>query len=263
MVFLLRLGRVAQLGSRLTARKMTGKADKIIYTLTDEAPALATYSLLPILQRFIAPAGIKVETSDISVASRILAQFADKLPPGQKEPDNLAALGELCKRPEALIIKLPNVSASIPQLNEAIAELQSQGYKIPNYPQMPKNAEEEEIKSRYAKASSNHLALTRTRIPIIFPNDQAHPYQLLSLHKTLKSYFCAAHACVAQASYCFDSRALKFYTFLSRFWAALSTLSSARETQTAAWRLLLRSTRKRIRTSLEPGARIQRPTSHT
>lgn len=127
------------------------KETKIIYTLTDEAPALATFSLLPILRRFIDPAGIKVESSDISVASRILAQFNDKLPADQQEPDNLAALGELCKTPEAIVIKLPNVSASIPQLNEAITELQSQGYKIPNFPQVPKTPEEEEIKARYSK----------------------------------------------------------------------------------------------------------------
>jgi isocitrate dehydrogenase len=198
----------------MSARKMSGKADKIIYTLTDEAPALATYSLLPILQRFIAPAGIKVETSDISVASRILTQFADKLPPGQKEPDNLAALGELCKKPEALIIKLPNVSASIPQLNEAIAELQSQGFKIPNYPQMPKNAEEEEIKARYAKASKQ---------PCSFPHSDMHAPQLPfrftrkihskcpSLPQTNKVVLpCHSHACDVQTSHCFASRALMF-----------------------------------------------------
>ena len=186
-------------------------SDKIIYTITDEAPMLATYSLLPVIQRFAKPAGIKVETSDISVAARIITQFNDRLKPeqqvlhalsksmtigpthsemlqlqdGEKSrfrqqsccspatpfrgrapllkhsqktvapqvPDNLADLGKLCKTPGANIIKLPNVSASIPQLNEAIAELQSKGYNIPNYPQVPKTPEEEEIKARYAKVA--------------------------------------------------------------------------------------------------------------
>ncbi len=110
---------------------------KIIYTHTDEAPALATYSLLPIVQAFAAAADVDVELRDISLAGRILAQFPDSLTPEQRVPDVLAELGELAKTPEANIIKLPNVSASLPQIKAAIAELQSQGYAIPDYPADP------------------------------------------------------------------------------------------------------------------------------
>ncbi len=124
---------------------------KIIYTETDEAPALATCSLLPIIRAFTAPAGIKVETSDISLAGRIIANFPENLDPDRRIPDTLSELGELTKKPEANIIKLPNVSASIPQLKTAIKELQSHGYKIPDYPEDPQNDAEKEIKSRYAK----------------------------------------------------------------------------------------------------------------
>ncbi|HEX5125545.1 MAG TPA: NADP-dependent isocitrate dehydrogenase [Rhodocyclaceae bacterium] len=126
-------------------------SEKIIYTLTDEAPALATYSFLPIVQAFTRPAGIKVETRDISVAARILSNFADFLKPEQKVSDALAELGELAKTPQANIIKLPNVSASVPQLKAAIKELQSQGYAIPDYPEAPANDDEQKIKARYAK----------------------------------------------------------------------------------------------------------------
>ena len=105
---------------------------RIIYTRTDEAPLLATYSLLPIISAYAAKAGVEVETRDISVASRILAQFG-------LADDALAELGDLAKTPEANIIKLPNISASIPQLKAAIKELQSQGYKVPDYPEEPKN----------------------------------------------------------------------------------------------------------------------------
>src|SRR4029450_8698697 len=106
----------------------------IIYTKTDEAPALATYSLLPIVQAFAKHAGIAVELRDISLAGRILAQFSDRRPEGQKAGDALAELGALTLQPDANIIKLPNISASVPQLKEAIAELQSHGYKVPDYP---------------------------------------------------------------------------------------------------------------------------------
>jgi isocitrate dehydrogenase len=122
---------------------------KIMYTKTDEAPALATYSLLPIIRRFTDPAGIDVELADISVAARILAAFPERLTAEQRVPDTLAALGELAKTPEANIIKLPNVSASLPQLIEAIAELQGRGYDIPNYTAEPKTDEERDIKARY------------------------------------------------------------------------------------------------------------------
>ena len=126
-------------------------APKIIYTETDESPALATYSLLPIVQAFSKAAGIDVETRDISLAGRIIATFPEKLNEDQMIGDALAELGELAKTPEANIIKLPNISASIPQLTAAIKELQGQGYDIPDYPQDPQNPEEEEIKSRYAR----------------------------------------------------------------------------------------------------------------
>lgn len=130
---------------------MTTETSKIIYTQTDEAPALATYSLLPILNAFSSAAGISVESSDISLAARILSSFPEHLTENQKVADALAELGELTLKPEANIIKLPNISASIPQLKNAIAELQSQGYNIPNYPDEPANDEEKEIKARYAK----------------------------------------------------------------------------------------------------------------
>jgi isocitrate dehydrogenase len=124
---------------------------KIIYTKTDEAPMLATYSLLPIINAYAGLAGIAVESSDISVAARILASFPENLEENQRVPDNLSELGELALRPEANIIKLPNVSASIPQLKEAISELQSQGYNVPDYPEEPATEAEREINSRYAK----------------------------------------------------------------------------------------------------------------
>ena len=124
---------------------------KIIYTRTDEAPALATYSLLPIVEAFTAAAGIAVETRDISLAGRILANFPEHLNEGQKLGDALAELGELAKTPEANIIKLPNISASVPQLNAAIEELQSQGYAVPDYPEEPQDEAETAIRARYAK----------------------------------------------------------------------------------------------------------------
>jgi isocitrate dehydrogenase len=124
---------------------------KIVYTYTDEAPALATYSLLPIVQRFTHAAGVEIDKQDISLAGRILATFSDRLPAEQREPDALAALGELAKLPDANIVKLPNVSASIPQLTAAIKELQGHGYAVPDYPEAPQNDAEKAIKGRYAK----------------------------------------------------------------------------------------------------------------
>ena len=123
----------------------------IHWTKIDEAPALATYSLLPIVQSFLKGSGIDVETSDISLAGRILAQFPEHLSEDQRVEDNLAKLGELTLHPEANIIKLPNISASVPQLKAAIAELQSQGFNLPNYPENPTTEEEKEIADRYAK----------------------------------------------------------------------------------------------------------------
>lgn len=127
------------------------KTSKIVYTRTDEAPALATYSFLPIIKKFTKAASIEIETKDISLASRILAVFPENLTDGQKKSDALAELGELAKNPDANIIKLPNISASVPQLKEAIAELQLQGYTIPDYPEEPKNEDETEAKKRYDK----------------------------------------------------------------------------------------------------------------
>jgi isocitrate dehydrogenase len=124
------------------------KLPTIIYTKTDEAPALATYSLLPIVQAFTKHAGISVETRDISLAGRLIAQFPDFLSDEQKIADALAELGALTLRPEANIIKLPNISASVPQLKAAVAELQSKGYKLPGYPEAPKTEAETEIKAR-------------------------------------------------------------------------------------------------------------------
>jgi isocitrate dehydrogenase len=123
----------------------------IIYTETDEAPAMATYSLLPIVQAFARAAGVTVETRDISLSGRIIANFPDNLSAGQKLGDALAELGALAKTPQANIIKLPNISASVPQLLEAISELQGQGYAIPDYPEDPANKDEEAIKARYSK----------------------------------------------------------------------------------------------------------------
>ncbi|MBE9136029.1 NADP-dependent isocitrate dehydrogenase [Nodosilinea sp. LEGE 07088] len=130
---------------------MTESSAKIIYTLTDEAPALATYSFLPIVQAFAGAANVTVETQDISLAGRIIANFPDYLTPEQQQPDALALLGELTQTPDANIIKLPNISASIPQLDAAIKELQAKGYHVPDYPAEPKTATEADIKQRYAK----------------------------------------------------------------------------------------------------------------
>ncbi len=127
----------------------------IIYTQTDEAPALATQSFLPIVEAFLAPTGVRVETRDISLASRILATFPDKLSDDQKVRDALAELGALAKSPEANIIKLPNISASVPQLKTAIAELQSHGYDIPNYPDEPETDEERALQRRYDKVKGS------------------------------------------------------------------------------------------------------------
>ncbi|MGB6452295.1 MAG: NADP-dependent isocitrate dehydrogenase, partial [Steroidobacteraceae bacterium] len=124
---------------------------KIIYTLTDEAPALATYSLLPIVQAFARPASIVVETRDISLAGRILANFPDELTLKQRQPDDLAELGELAQTPQANIIKLPNISASVPQLKAAVAELRSQGYRVPEYPDEPADERERKVKTRFQK----------------------------------------------------------------------------------------------------------------
>ena len=127
----------------------------IVYTRTDEAPLLATYSFLPIIQAFTAAAGVKVESRDISLAGRIIAQFPDRLTEQQRQPDALAELGKLATTPQANIIKLPNISASVPQLKAAIAELQSQGYALPDYPDSPQSDEDKDVRARYDKAKGS------------------------------------------------------------------------------------------------------------
>ncbi len=128
---------------------------KIVYTHTDEAPALATASLLPIVQAFVAVAGVEIELRDISLSGRILAQFSDRLPDEQRVPDALAELGELAETPEANIIKLPNISASVPQLKAAIGELQSDGYELPDYPDEAGDDERREVRARYDKVKGS------------------------------------------------------------------------------------------------------------
>ncbi len=134
---------------------MTTSTSKIIYTLTDEAPALATASLLPIVRTFVAPAGIEVDTSDISLAARIVAEFPDRLTEAQRIPNNLAELGKLTLLPDTNIIKLPNISAPVAQLVAAIKELQAKGYALPDYPDNPANEAEKEIKARYARCTGS------------------------------------------------------------------------------------------------------------
>ena len=130
---------------------MPSDPGKIIWTEIDEAPALATYSFLPIVRKFTGGTGITIETADISLSGRILANFPENLTPTQRVPDWLTQLGELAKRPDANIVKLPNISASVPQLKAAIRELQGQGYKVPDYPENPATPAEQAIKTRYAK----------------------------------------------------------------------------------------------------------------
>ena len=134
---------------------MSDDTAKIIYTLTDEAPALATYSFLPIIDAFAGAAGVAVESRDVSLAARILAVFPDHLTEAQRVSDALSELGELCLRPEANIIKLPNISASLPQLKAAVAELQAKDYALPDYPDEPANDTERDIRSRYDKVKGS------------------------------------------------------------------------------------------------------------
>src|SRR5437763_3915409 len=124
---------------------------EIMWTKVDEAPALATYSLLPIVEAFVGAAGVSMKLQDISLAGRIIANFPEKLTPAQRINDELTELGELATKPEANIIKLPNISASIPQLKAAIKELQGKGYDVPDYPDNATTEAEKDIKSRYAK----------------------------------------------------------------------------------------------------------------
>ena len=158
---------------------------KIIYTRTDEAPLLATYSLKPVVEAFAATAGIDVETRDISLAGRILSQFSDYLSEEQRLDDALAELGKLAQTPEANIIKLPNISASVPQMKAAIAELQSQGYALPDYPDSPSTDEEKDVRARYdaVKGSAVNPVLREgnsdRRAPIAVKNfAKAHPHRM-------------------------------------------------------------------------------------
>ncbi|MGZ4495230.1 MAG: NADP-dependent isocitrate dehydrogenase, partial [Nocardioides sp.] len=128
---------------------------KIIYTHTDEAPALATHSLLPVISAYASTAGVDVETRDISLSGRIIAQFPERLTDEQRIDDALAQLGELAKKPEANIIKLPNISASVPQLKAAVKELQEQGYDLPDYPEDPQTDEEKDVRARYDKVKGS------------------------------------------------------------------------------------------------------------
>ena len=128
---------------------------KIIYTHTDEAPMLATHSFLPIVQAFASTAGVELETRDISLAGRIIATFPDYITEEQRIGDALAELGDLAKTPDANIIKLPNISASIPQLKAAIAELQAAGYALPDYPDNPSSDEETDVRARYDKVKGS------------------------------------------------------------------------------------------------------------
>ena len=158
---------------------------KIIYTRTDEAPLLATYSLKPVVEAFAATAGIDVETRDISLAGRILSQFSDYLSEEQRADDALAELGKLAQTPEANIIKLPNISASVPQMKAAIAELQSQGYALPDYPDSPSTNEEKDVRARYdaVKGSAVNPVLREgnsdRRAPVAVKNfAKAHPHRM-------------------------------------------------------------------------------------
>ena len=128
---------------------------KIIYTKTDEAPMLATHSLLPIIKAFSGKAGVAIDTKDISLAARVLATFSDYLEEDQRVDDALSELGKIAKNPEANIIKLPNISASLPQLIATVEELQSKGFKIPSYPEFPQTDEEKEIQLRYNKVKGS------------------------------------------------------------------------------------------------------------
>jgi isocitrate dehydrogenase len=127
----------------------------IIYTWTDEAPALATHALLPVVRAFAGAAGVPVETRDISLAGRVLAAFSDRLDPARRVRDDLAELGRLVEKPEANIIKLPNVSASVPQLKAAIVELRARGYPLPDYPESPTTPEERDVRARYDKVKGS------------------------------------------------------------------------------------------------------------
>jgi isocitrate dehydrogenase len=173
---------------------MTNTKPRIIYTHTDEAPALATCSLLPIIQAFASASDISIETRDISLAGRILSQFSDYLKPEQRAPDALTELGKLATTPEANIIKLPNISASMPQLKAAIAELQAHGYAIPDYPDAPANDKEKDVKARYdrVKGSAVNPVLREGNSDRRVPNSvkqyaRKHPHSMGAWSKDSKT----------------------------------------------------------------------------
>src|SRR6202171_774144 len=157
----------------------------IIYTLTDEAPALATYSFLPVVQAYASNAGINVETRDISLAGRIISSFPDRLEQHECIADDVAGVGELAKTPKATHIRLPNISASVPQLKASIAELRQQGYGLPNYPDAPKSDEDRDVRARYSKVMGSPVnpvlreGNSDRRAPASVKNyAQAHPHQM-------------------------------------------------------------------------------------
>jgi isocitrate dehydrogenase len=174
---------------------MSGTNEKIIYTKVDEAPALATYSFLPIVKAFAESTDVTVETKDISLAGRILANFSENLTESQRPPNDLAELGDLVKKPEANIIKLPCISASIPQLKAAIKELQGHGYNIPDYPEEPSNESEKEIKARFDKIKGSavnpvlRMGNSDRRVPIPVKNyAKKHPHTMGAWTSDSKSH---------------------------------------------------------------------------
>ena len=179
---------------------MAAEKSKIIYTLTDEAPMLATASLLPIVKVFAAPAGIDVVTSDISVAARVLGEFPEFLTAEQKAPDNLAELGKLTLTPEANIIKLPNISASVSQLQACIKELQGKGYAVPDYPEDPKTDEDKAIRARYGKCTGSAVnpvlreGNSDRRAPLAVKNyARKHPHSMADWSQASRSHVSHMH----------------------------------------------------------------------
>ncbi len=167
----------------------------IVWTKIDEAPYLATFSLLPIVEAFTKDADVNIELRDISLAGRIIAEFSDKLPENLRQPDELAYLGELVNKPEANVIKLPNISASVVQLKNAVKELQSQGYPLPDFPEEPKNAEEEKIKLKYSKCIGSNVNPVlrqgnsdRRLAKPVKDYAKAHPHRMRDVKKGCKSY---------------------------------------------------------------------------
>jgi len=189
---------------------MAGNA-KILYTKVDEAPALATYSFLPIVNAFTKAAGVAVETRDISLAGRIAAKFPERLTDGQKVPDDLAELGKLAKTPEANIIKLPCISASMPQLKAAIKELQERGYNLPDYPETPQNDEEKDFKARYDKVKGSAVnpvlreGNSDRRAPLSVKNyAKKNPHSMGAWTKDSKTHV----ACMKSGDLCSNEKSL-------------------------------------------------------